>query len=165
MAHVKKLVNTIMIRLTNVCMNVADLFLIETGHFSKLLLVSPSLLALLFFYRSVIILFCIPVTFILAVYKYHPNGVTSPRSGAGDLSVLLQTQRRLYCPFYEELQAPNIRYHTIVLDQNYRSLIKALLLNISIHRTLIDFVAVNYFTEIQCVVIFFRIERGIIVFI
>jgi len=29
------------------------------------------------------------------------------------------------------------------------------------HRSLIDFVAINYFTKIQCVVIFFRIKRRI----
>ncbi len=37
-----------------------------------------------------------------------------------------KTQCRLYCPFYEELQAPNIRFHTIVLDQSYRTSIKTL---------------------------------------
>jgi len=30
------------------------------------------------------------------------------------------------------------------------------------HRALIDFIAINYFTEIQCVVIFLRIERCIL---
>jgi hypothetical protein len=63
--------------------------------------------------------------FIPAADKCRPAGIPSPRNASANLSIVLQIQQRLFCPFGEGFQAPNIRFRTSDPDQSYRSSIRS----------------------------------------